>query len=107
MIHINTVNINVQMPSDEAGPTSVLGDALLHAMAESLFAEQTEEGLDSKVEVQPLTNPPQMNSQQQHADSWMLAVCGVLNKVCPGWMDAPGSAKENAVEAIRAMAKAR
>ena len=107
MIHINTVNINVQMPCDEPGPTSVLGDALLHAMAESLFAQQSEEGLDSKVEVQPPTNPSKMNSQQQLADSWMLAVCGVLHEVCPDWMDAPGSAKENAVEAIRAMAKAR
>ena len=106
MIHINTVNINVQMSSDEAGPTSVLGDALLHAMAESLFAQQSEEGLDSKVEVQPLTNPPRMNSQQQCADAWM-AVFGVLHDVCPDWMDAPGSAKENAIEAIRAMAKAR
>lgn len=57
MIHINTVNINVQMPCDEPSPTSVLGDALLHAMAESLFAEQTEE-LDSEGEVQPPTNPP-------------------------------------------------
>ena len=106
MIHINTVNINVKMSSDEAGPTSVLGDALLHAMAESLFAEQTEEGLDSKVEEQPLTNPPRMNSQQQQSVAWH-AVCGVLHEVCPGWMDAPGSAKENAVEAIRAMAQAR
>ena len=107
MIHINTVNINVQMPCDEPGPTSVLGDALLHAMAESLFAQQSEEGLDSKVEVQPLTNPPRMNSQQQRADAWM-AVCAMLNEVCPGWCSGPGSsAQENAVEAIRAMAKAR
>ena len=106
MIHINTVNINVQMSSDEAGPASVLGDALLHAMAESLFAQQSEEGLDSKVEVQPLTNPPRMNSQQQRADAWM-AVCGVLHEVCPDWIYAPGSAKENAVKAILAMAKAR
>ena len=107
MIHINTVNINVQMPcDDEPSTTSALGDALLHAMAESLFAQQSEEGLDSKEEVQPLTNPPRMNSQQQRADAWM-AVCGVLHEVCPDLMDAPGSAKENAVEAIRAMAKAR
>ena len=107
MIHINTVNINVQMPcDDEPSTTSALGDALLHAMAESLFAQQSEEGLDSKVEVQPLTNPPRMNSQQQRADAWM-AVCGVLHEVYPDWMDAPGSGKENAVEAIRAMAKAR
>ena len=107
MIHVENITINIQAPSAESGPASVLGDALLHAMAESLFAQQSEEGMDSKVEVQPLTNPPRMNSQQQHADSWMLAVCGVLHEVCPDWMDAPGSAKENAVEAIRAMAKAR
>ena len=108
MIHINTVNINVQMPSDEAGPTSALGDALLHAMAESLFAQQeSDEEMESEGVAQPPIDPPRMNSQQQHADSWMLAVCGVLHEVCPDWMDAPGSAKENAVEAIRAMAKAR
>ena len=106
MIHVENITINIQPPGAESGPTSALGDALLHAMAESLFAEQSEEELDSKVEVQPLTNPPRMNSQQQRADAWM-AVCGVLHEVCPGWMDAPGSAKENAVKAIRAMAKAR
>ena len=105
MIHINTVNINVQMPSDEAGPTSALGDALLHAMAESLFKEQAEEEQESKV-VQPPINPARMNSLQQQADAWM-AVCGVLHEVCPSWMEAPGSTKENAVDAIRAMAKAR
>ena len=106
MIHINTVNINVQMSSDEAGPASVLGDALLHAMAESLFAQQSEEELESEGEAQPPINPSRMNSLQQRADAWM-AVCGVLHEVCPDWMDAPGSAKANAVEAIRAMAKAR
>ena len=106
MIHIDTVNINVQMPSDEAGPTSVLGDALLHAMAESLFAEQTEEEPGSEGEVHPNINPARMNSLQQRADAWM-AVYWVLHEVCPDWMDAPGSVKENAVKAIRAMAKAR
>ena len=79
MIHVENITINIQPPSAEAGPTSALGDALMKAMAESLFAEQTEEGLDSKVEVQPLTNPPRMNSQQQRADAWM-AVCGVLTR---------------------------
>ena len=106
MIHINTVNINVQMSSDEAGPASVLGDALLHAMAESLFAEQTEEELGSEGEVQPPISPARMKSLLMQVDAWH-AVCGVLDEVCPDWMDAPGSAKENAVEAIRAMAKAR
>ena len=106
MIHVENITINIQAPSAESGPNSALGDALLHAMAESLFAQQREEGLDSKVEVQPITNPARMNSQQQHADSWMLAIYGVLQEVCPDWMNAPGSAKQNAVEAIRAMAKA-
>ena len=106
MIHINTVNINVQMSSDEAGPASVLGDALLHAMAESLFAQQSEEELESEGEAQPPINPSRMNSLQQRADSWM-AVCGVLDEVCPDWLDGPESAEKNAVEAIRAMAKAR
>ena len=105
MIHINTVNINVQMPSDEVGPTSVLGDALLHAMAESLFAEQTEE-LDSEGEVQPPTNPPRMNSLQQQSVAWN-AVCGVLHEVCPDWCNGTGSAADQAVSAILAMAKAR
>ena len=102
MIHIENITINIQAPGTESGPTSALGDALLHAMAESLFAEQTEE-LDSEEEVQPPTNPPRMNSQQQRADAWM-AVCVALHDVCPGWMNAPGSAQENAVKAIRAMA---
>lgn len=53
MIHVENITINIQPPGAESGPTSALGDALLHAMAESLFAEQTEE-LDSEGEVQPL-----------------------------------------------------
>ena len=106
MIHIENITINIQAPGTESGPTSVMGDSLLHAMAESLFAEQTEEELGSDGEVQPPINPARMNSMEQQADAWM-AVCGVLNKVCPSWIEAPGSAKENAVDAIRAMAKAR
>ena len=105
MIHVENITINIQAPSAESSPASVLGDALLHAMAESLFASQSEEEPESGEAVQPPINPPRMNSLQQRADSWM-AVCGVLHEVCPGWMDAPGSAKENAVEAILAMAKA-
>lgn len=53
MIHIENITINNQFPSAESSPTSVLGDALLHAMAESLFAEQAEEELDSEGEVHP------------------------------------------------------
>lgn len=106
MIHIENITINIQAPSAESGPTSALGDALLHAMAESLFAEQTEEELGSEGEVQPPINPARMNSMQQQADAWM-AVCGVLHKVCPGWNSDPGSAEDQALQAIRAMAKAR
>ena len=105
MIHIENITVNIHSSCAESGSTSVLGDALLHAMAEILFAEQTEE-LDSEEEVQPPTNPPRMNSLQQRADAWM-AVCGALHDAYPGWMNAPGSAQENAVRAIRAMAKAR
>lgn len=53
MIHIENITINIQAPRAESGPTSALGDALMKAMAESLFAEQTEEELDSEVEAQP------------------------------------------------------
>ena len=107
MIHINTVNINVQMPSDEPSTTSALGDALLHAMAESLFAEQeSDEEMESEGVAQPPIDPPRMSSQQQCANAWM-AVYRVLHEVCPGWLEGPGNSKENAVEAIRAMAKAR
>ena len=105
MIHVENITINIQAPSTESGPTSVLGDALLHAMAESLFAEQTEE-LDSEGEVQPPTNPPRMNSLQQQADSWG-EICKLLHEVCPGWCSGPGGAEDKALQAIRAMAKAR
>ena len=106
MIHVENITINIQAPSTESGPTSALGDALLHAMAESLFAEQAEEEPGSEGEVQPPINPARMNSLLMQVNSWH-AVCGVLHEVCPSWMEAPGSAKENAVSAIRAMAKAR
>ena len=106
MIHINTVNINVQMSSDEAGPASVLGDALLHAMAESLFAQQSEEELEGEGEAQPPINPSRMNSLQQQADSWG-EICKLLHEVCSGWCSGPGGAEDKALQAIRAMAKAR
>ncbi len=107
MIHINTVNINVQMPcDDEPSTTSALGDALLHAMVESLFAQKNEEEPEGEEAAQPPINPARMNIMQKREDAWM-AVCGVLHEVCPDWIYAPGSAKENAVKAILAMAKAR
>lgn len=104
MIHIENITINNQFQGAETGPANALGDALLHAMAESLFAEQTEEELDE--EVHPPISPARMNSMQQRADAWM-AVCGVLHEVCPGWYNGPGNAEKNAIAAIRAMAKAR
>ena len=106
MIHVENITINIQPPGAESGPTSALGDALLHAMAESLFAEQAEEELGSEGEVQPPTNPPRMNSLQQQSVAWH-AVCGVLHEVCPDWCNGTGSATDQAVSAIRAMAKAR
>ena len=106
MIHVENITINIQSHGAESGPTSALGDALLHAMAESLFAEQAEEELGSEGEVQPPTNPPRMNSLQQQSVAWH-AVCGVLHEVCPEWCNGTGSAADQAVAAIRAMAKAR
>ena len=105
MIHVENITINIQAPRAEPSPTSALGDSLLHAMTESLFVEQTKEEMDSEGEVHPPINPARMNSLLMQVDAWR-AVCGVLNKVCPSWMEVPGSAKENAVEAILAMAKA-
>lgn len=114
MIHIENINItvNAQALSDEAETSHTLDVELLRAMVDSLFTkdEDAEEAKDAEPEnqkeVQPPINPARMNSMEQQADAW-LAVCGVLNKVCPSWIEAPGSAKENAVEAIHAMAKAR
>lgn len=104
MIHIENITINIQAPSAESGPTSALGDALLHAMAESFFAEQTEEELDSKEEVRTPINPARMSSLQQRADAWM-AVCELLHEVCPGWNSGPDCAEDQALQAIRAMAE--
>ena len=103
MIHIENITINIKTPSAESSPSSTIGDALIHAMAESLFAEQTEE-LDSEGEVRTPINPARMNSMQQHADAW-LALCWVLHEVCPDWCNCPGCAEDKALQAIRAMAE--
>lgn len=42
-------------------------------------------------------------SLRQRADAWM-AVCALLRELRPGWASGPGSAQEQALEAIRAMA---
>ena len=112
MIHIENINItvNAQALSDEAEiPPRTLDIELLTSLINNFITEddEAEEAEPEKrEEVEPPINPARMNSMEQQADAWM-AVCGVLNKVCPSWIEAPGSAKENAVEAIRAMAKAR
>ena len=115
MIHIENINItvNAQALNDEAEiPPRTLDIELLKAMVDNLFTkdEDAEEAKDAEPEnqeeVQPLTNAPRMSSQQQRANAWM-AVYRVLHEVCPGWLEGPGNSKENAVEAIRAMAKAR
>lgn len=42
-------------------------------------------------------------SLRQRADAWM-AVCALLRELRPSWQEGPGSAKEQALKAIRAMA---
>ena len=106
MIHVENITINIQAPSAESGPTNALGDALLHAMAESLFAQKNEEEPEGEEAAQPPINPARMNIMQKREDAWM-AVCGVLHEVCPDWCNGTGSATDQAVSAIRAMAKAR
>ena len=112
MIHIENINItvNAQALSDESEiPPRTLDIELLTSLINNFITEGDEaEGgePENQKEAEPPINPARMNSMEQQADAWM-AVCGVLNKVCPSWIEAPGSAKENAVEAILAMAKAR
>ena len=108
MIHIENINvtINAQALSDEAETSHTLDLELLKAMVDSLFTKDEDAEPENQKEVQPPINPARMNSMEQQADAWM-AVCRVLNKVCPSWIEAPGSAKENAVGAILAMAKVR
>ena len=106
MIHIENITINIQAPSAESGPTSALGDALLHAMAESLFASQSEEEPESEEAVQPPIDPARMSGLQQRTGAWM-AVCNLLDEVCPGWSSDPDCAEYQALQAICAMAKAR
>ena len=106
MIHVENITINIQAPSAEAAPTNGLGDALLHAMAESLFAEQAEEEQEIEGVVKPPTNPPRMGSLQQQADAWN-AVLHELLEIFPESFSFPGNAKDQAIAAIRAMAKAR
>ena len=114
MIHIENINItiNAQALSDEAETPHTLDLKLLNAMVDSLFTkeEDAEEAKDAEPEnqeeVQPPINAARMDSLLQQSDAWN-AVCEVLFEVCPYWCDGTDSAKEQAVAAIRAMAKAR
>ena len=115
MIHIENINItvNAQALSDESEiPHRTLDIELLKAMVDSLFTkdEDAEEAKDAEPEnqeeVQPPINAARMGSLQQQSDAW-YAVCEVLFEVCPYWCDGTDSAIEQAVAAIRAMAKAR
>lgn len=115
MIHIENINItvNAQALSDESEiPPRTLDIELLKAMVDSLFTkdEDAEEAKDAEPEnqeeVQPPINAARMDSLQQQSEAWN-AVCEVLFEVCPYWCAGTGSAKEQAVAAIRVMAKAR
>ena len=113
MIHIENINItvNAQALSDEAETTHTLDFELLKARIDSLFTkdEDAEEAKDAEPEnqeeVQPPINAARMESLQQQSDAWH-AVCKVLFEVCPYWCSGTGSAREQAVAAIRAMAEA-
>ena len=104
MIHIRTVYINVQMPSDKAGPTSALSNALLNAMTESLFAQKNEEEPEGEEAAQPPINPARMNSMEQQAAAW-IEVYQLLTELRPGCFNGQGSGVEQALQAIRTMAE--
>ena len=114
MIHIENINItvNAQALSDESETSHTLDVELLKAMVDSLFTkdEDAEEAKDAEPEnqeeAQPLINAARLHSLQQQSEAWD-AICTVLFEVCPYWCDGTDSAKEQAVAAIRAMAKAR
>ena len=111
MIHIENINItvNAQALSDEAETSHILGVGLLKAMVDSLFTkdEDAEEAEPEKQEeVQPPISAAHLHSLQQQSESWN-AICEVLFEVSPHWCAGTGSATDQAVAAIRAMAKAR
>ena len=108
MIHIENINvtINAQALSDEAKTSHTLDLEPLKAMVDGLSTKDEDAEPENQEEAQPSINAARLHSLQQQSIAWN-AICEVLFEVCPDWMGAPGSAKENAVEAIRAMAKAR
>lgn len=113
MIHIENINIivNAQALSDEAETSHTLDVELLKAMVDSLFTkdEDAEEAKDAEPEnqeeVQPPINAARMASLQQQSEAWN-AICEVLFEVSPYWCGGTGSDIDQAVAAIRALAKA-
>ena len=114
MIHIENINItvNAQALSDEAETSHTLDVELLKAMVDSLFTkdEDAEEAKDAEPEnqeeAQPSINAADLRSLQQKSKAWD-AICKVLFEVSPYWCDGTDSAIDQAVAAIRALAKAR
>ena len=112
MIHIENINItvNAQAISDEAEiPPRTLDIELLKTLINNFITEgdEAEEVEPEKQdEVQPSINAARLNCLLQQSDAWN-AICEVLYEVRPHWCEGTDSAKEQAVAAIRAMAKAR
>ena len=114
MVPIENINItvNAQALSDEAEDSHTLDVELLKAMVDSLFTkdEDAEEAKEAEPEKQKEVQPPitaaRLHSLQQQSEAWD-AICTVLFEVSPCWCDGTGSATDQAVAAIRAMAKAR
>ena len=69
------------------------------ALVESLEAEVTR----LRVVNAELRARGESTSLRQRADAWM-AVCALLRELRPSWLEGSGSAQEQALEAIRAMA---
>lgn len=108
MFHIENINvtINAQAPSDEAETSHTLNLELLKAMVDSLFTKDEDAEPENQEEAQPSINVARLRILQQHSDAWN-AICKVLFEVSPYWCDGTDSAKDQAVAAIRALAKAR
>ena len=112
MIHIENINItvNAQALSDESEiPPRTLDIELLKSLINNFITEddEAEEAEpENQEEVQPPLNAARMDSLQQQSEAWN-AICKVLFEVSPYWCDGTDSAIDQAVAAIRALAKAR
>ena len=109
MIHIENINItvNAQALSDEAETSHTLDLELLKAMVDSLFTKDEDAEPEKQEEARPSISPARLNSLQQQSEAW-YEIYKVLCEVCPNWQDVSNDcAKDQAVAAIRALAKAR